>query len=69
MFKRNKANEIEKENTNKPRLLPLKEAATLIDGLTEYRLRILCRENAIKFYMFGNKFMVSEKAVLEYFSE
>ena len=71
MLKRNKITEIEtkKENTNKPRLFPLKEAATLIDGLTEYRLRILCRENAIKFYMFGNKYMVSEKVVMEYFSD
>jgi len=56
------------ENTRKPRLLPLKEAAELIEGLTEYRVRSLCRENLIKFYKFGNKYMVSEKVILEYFS-
>lgn len=56
------------ETARKPRLLPLKEAATLIDGLSEYRLRRLCRENSIKYHRFGRKYMVSEKTVLDFFS-
>jgi len=53
----------------KPRLLTLKEAAKLIDGLTEYRIRLLCLEGIIKYHKFGNKYMVSERALLDYFSE
>ena len=55
-------------NTEKPRLLTLKQAAALIDGLTEYRVRSLCREDAIKYHKFGNKYMVSERVILDYFS-
>ena len=52
----------------KPRLLTLKEAAALIEGLTEYRVRSLCRDDLIKYHKFGNKYMVSEKVILDYFS-
>jgi len=55
--------------TNKPRLLTLREAAKLIDGLTEYRVRHMCLEGAIKFHKFGNKYMVSERTLLDYFGE
>ena len=61
-------NDIPKDNTGKPRLLTLKQAAELIDGLTEYRVRSLCRDNLIKFHKFGNKYMVSEKVITDYFS-
>ncbi|MCL2216286.1 MAG: helix-turn-helix domain-containing protein [Defluviitaleaceae bacterium] len=53
----------------KPRLLTLKEAAKLIDGLTEYRVRLMCIDGVIKFHKFGNKYMVSERALLDYFNE
>ena len=55
--------------TKKPRLLTLKEAAKLIDGLTEYRVRLLCLDGVIKYHKFGNKYMVSERVLLDYFSE
>ena len=54
-------------HTEKPRLLTLKQAAALIDGLTEYRVRSLCREDAIKYHKFGNKYMVSERVILDFF--
>jgi len=53
----------------KTRLLTLKEAAKLIDGLTEYRVRMLCIENLIKFHKFGNKYMVLERSLLDFFGE
>lgn len=53
----------------KPRLLTLKEAAKLIDGLTEYRVRMLCINGAIKYHRFGNKYMISEHEILKYFDE
>jgi len=57
------------EKTSKLRLLTLKEAARLIEGLTEYRVRMLCTQNTIKYHKFGNKYMISERALLEYFGE
>jgi len=57
------------EKTNKLRLLTLKEAASLIEGLTEYRVRQLCTQNIIKYHKFGKKYMISERALLEYFGE
>lgn len=53
----------------KPRLLTLKQAAGLIVGLTEYRLREMCIKGEIKHYKFGTKYMVSERDVLSYFGE
>jgi len=65
----NSKGNIANANTGKPRLLTLKQAADLIDGLTEYRVRSLCRDNIIKFHKFGNKYMVSEKVILDYFAD
>ncbi len=56
-------------NEKKPRLLTLKEAAKLIDGLTEYRVRMLCINKEIKFHKFGNKYRISEHEILTYFGE
>lgn len=53
----------------KPRLLTLKEAAKLIDGLTEYRIRMMCIDGKIKYHKFGNKYMISEHEILKYFDE
>jgi len=55
--------------TKKPRLLTLKQAAELIDGLTEYRVRQLCTDNIIKYHKFGNKYMIPERELLKYFGE
>jgi hypothetical protein len=55
--------------SKKPRLLTLKEAAKLIDGLTEYRVRLMCVRGEVKYHKFGNKYMVSERAILEHFGE
>ena len=55
--------------TKKLRLLTLKEAAKLIDGLTEYRVRLMCTENVIKYHKFGNKYMIPERELLKYFGE
>lgn len=58
------------ETLNKrPRLLTLKEAAKLIDGLTEYRIRMMCINGELKYYKFGNKYMIPEYEILKYFGE
>ena len=53
----------------KMRLLTLKQAAKLIEGLTEYRVRMLCVNNNIKYHRFGNKYMIQERELLKYFGE
>jgi len=54
---------------SKPRLLTLKQAAELIEGLTECRVRLMCLDGVIKFHKFGNKYMVSERELLNFFGE
>ncbi|MDR3090838.1 MAG: hypothetical protein LBU36_01380, partial [Clostridiales bacterium] len=34
-----------------------------------YRVRLLCVSSAVKYHKFGNKYMISEKTLLEYFGE
>jgi len=53
----------------KLRLLTLKQAAELIDGLTEYRVRQLCTDNIIKYHKFGNKYMIPEHEILKMCSD
>lgn len=55
--------------TKKPRLLTLKQAAELVEGLTEYRVRQMCIEGSIKYHKFGNKYMIPERELLKYFVE
>ena len=54
--------------SKKPRLLTLKQAAELIDGLTAYRIRQMCLSNSIKYHRFGSKYMVSESEILKIFA-
>ena len=58
---------IDTQNKSKPRLLTLKQAAALVEGLTEYRVRQLCINAEIKYHKFGNKYMISEFEILKYF--
>ena len=57
------------ETARKPRLLTLRDAALLIDGLTEYRVKKLCLDGEIKHHKFGSKYMISERELLKYFGE
>lgn len=51
----------------KPRLLTLKQAAALVEGLTEYRVRQMCINGDIKHHKFGKKYMVSEYEIMKHF--
>ena len=55
------------ESIKRPRLLTLREAADLIEGLTEYRVKMLCINKHIKHHKFGNKYMIPEHELLKYF--
>ena len=51
-------------NTTKVKLLTIKEAAQLIDGLTEYRIRQLCLSGKLPCFKAGKKYLINENAVM-----
>lgn len=54
------------EHTNtKRRLLTIKEAAELIDGITEYRVRQMCKSGQLPCFKAGNKYLISERNLIE----
>lgn len=46
------------------RVMTVKEAAALIDGLSEYRLRQMCLSGQVDCIKAGRKILVTEEAVL-----
>lgn len=44
----------------KKRVLTIKEAAQLIDGLTEYRIRQMCISGQLPCFMAGKKYLISK---------
>jgi excisionase family DNA binding protein len=53
-----------KPSTTKAKLLTIKEAAYLIEGLTEYRIRQLCVSGKLPCFMAGKKYLINESALL-----
>ena len=49
--------------TAKRRMLTISEAAHLIDGITEYRIRLMCKTGQIPCFKAGNKYLISEEAL------
>jgi len=50
--------------TTKVKLLTIKEAAKLIEGLTEYRIRQLCLSGELPCFKAGKKYLINENALL-----
>ena len=50
---------------NKRRMLTIGEAARLIEGITEYRIRQMCKSGQLPCFKAGNKFLISEEALYE----
>ena len=48
------------ENEAKITMLTIKEAAALVDGLTEYRIRELCRTGALPCFKAGKKYLINK---------
>ena len=53
------------ENNTKRRVLTIGEAARLIDGITEYRIRQMCKTGQLRSFKAGNKFLVAENDLIE----
>ncbi len=49
---------------DKLRLLTIKQAAKIIDGLTEFRIRQLCRSGELPCFKSGRKYLIDEKALI-----
>ena len=47
--------------TTNRRVLTIKEAAKLIDGLTEYRIRQMCISGQLPCFMAGKKYLIAEE--------
>ena len=45
------------------RILTIKEAAKLIEGLTEYRVRQMCKSGQLPCFMAGKKYLIDEQAL------
>ena len=53
------------ENNTKRRMLTIGEAARLIDGITEYRIRTMCKSGQLRSFKAGNKFLIAEDDLYE----
>ena len=47
--------------TNKPTMLTIKEAAKLVQGLTEYRVRELCKSGELPCFRAGKKYLINKE--------
>lgn len=52
-------------DNKKEKLFTVKEAAKLIDGLTEYRIRQMCKNGQLDCFKVGNKLLISEESLYE----
>lgn len=47
----------------KIRLLTIKEAAELVDGLTEYRIRQMCKSGQLPCFKAGRKYLINAETL------
>ena len=52
----------------KIQMLTIKEAAALVDGLTEYRVRELCRSGELPTVKAGKKYLINKEILLRFLS-
>jgi len=51
---------------NKITMLTIKEAAAMVEGLTEYRVRQMCVNKQIPCIMAGKKYLINKEILLNY---
>ncbi|MCL2637298.1 MAG: helix-turn-helix domain-containing protein [Oscillospiraceae bacterium] len=49
-------------------MLTIKEAAKIIGGITEYRIRKMCANGELSYYKAGKKFLINKNALINLFS-
>ena len=53
----------EKKTEAEITMLTIKEAAALVDGLTEYRVRELCKSGKLPCFMAGKKYLINKETL------
>ena len=53
----------------KVKLLTIKEAARLVEGLTEYRIRQLCIAGKLPCFKAGKKYLINENALFKFLED
>lgn len=48
----------------KKKLLTIREAAALIDGLSEYRIRCMCKNGELPHFKSGNRVLITEENLM-----
>ena len=56
----------EKETNTEITMLTIKEAAALVDGLTEYRVRQLCRSGELPCIKAGKKCLINRDILIRF---
>ena len=56
----------EKKIENKIVMLTIKEAAALVEGLTEYRVRELCKSGKLPCFKAGEKYLINKDILYKY---
>lgn len=51
---------------NKITMLTIKEAAAMVEGLTEYRVRQMCLNKQIPCIMAGKKYLINKDILLDF---
>lgn len=49
-------------------MLTIKEAAALVDGLTEYRVRQLCKSGELPTVKAGKKYLINKDILMKFLS-
>ena len=50
---------------NKAKLLTIKQAAQVVEGITEYRIRQLCISGELPCFKAGKKYLINEKTLMK----
>ena len=56
----------EKKPEAEIKMLTIKEAAAIVDGLTEYRVRQLCRSGELPCIKAGKKYLINKNVLIRY---
>ena len=63
---RRKENRMTENNEERIVMLTIKEAAALVEGLTEYRVRQMCINDQVPHIMAGKKYLINKDLFLRY---
>ncbi len=56
----------ENKTETKVVMLTIKEAAALVDGLTEYRVREMCRSGDLPCFKAGKKYLINRDVLIRF---